>query len=247
MSTTTPPRNGQVPTASGPPVIQQPLKHGQGPPGVPPPVGRGHWYRRGWVIALGALLVGLGIGVAAGSTKTAPRAATVTLPAQTVVQKVPAGPTKTVVHVRTVPGPTKTVAGPTTTVTQTVSASTPAPAASTPSSGSGAQSSSGKLTTSQQNAVAAAQQYLATSAFSMQGLIDQLDSSAGSGFSVNDATVAVDSLNVNWDSEAVQAAKQYLQTSPFSCQGMVQQLSSSAGSQFTQAQAQYGATKVGLC
>jgi NADP-dependent 3-hydroxy acid dehydrogenase YdfG len=29
--------------------------------------------------------------------------------------------------------------------------------------------------------------------------------------------------------------------------GMIQQLSSSAGSEFTQAQAQYGATKVGLC
>lgn len=81
----------------------------------------------------------------------------------------------------------------------------------------------------------------------MQGLIDQLDSSAGSGFSVNDATVAVNSLNVNWDAEAVQDAKQYQQTSAFSCQGMVQQLSSSAGSQFTQAQAQYGAAKVGLC
>lgn len=238
MSTTAPP-NGPVSTANDPPVIQPPLR-GQGPPDVPPPVGPGHWYRRGWVIGLGALVVGVAIGGAAGSTNTAPRAATVTLPAQTVVQKVPAGPTKTVVHVRTLPGPT-------TTVTQTVSASTPAPAASTPSSGSGAQSSSGNLTTSQQNAVAAAKQYLATSAFSMQGLIDQLDSSAGSGFSVNDATVAVDSLNVNWDSEAVQAAKQYRQTSAFSCQGMVQQLSSSAGSQFTQAQAQYGATKVGLC
>jgi post-segregation antitoxin (ccd killing protein) len=103
------------------------------------------------------------------------------------------------------------------------------------------------LTVSQQNAVAAAKQYLQTSAFSKQGLIDQLDSSAGDGYSVNDATMAVDSLTVNWDSEAAQAAKQYLQISAFSCQGMIQQLSSSAGDQYTQAQAQYGATKVGLC
>ncbi len=112
------------------------------------------------------------------------------------------------------------------------------PTTSTPGSSS---------TVSEQNAVADAKQYLETSAFSKQGLIDQLDSSAGSGFSVSDATTAVDSLNVNWDSEAVQSAKQYLQTSAFSCQGMIQQLSSSAGSQFTQSQAQYGATKVGLC
>jgi hypothetical protein len=61
------------------------------------------------------------------------------------------------------------------------------------------------------------------------------------------SVLLVASLNVNWDSEAVQAAKEYRQTSAFSCQGMIEQLSSSAGSQFTQAQAQYAATKVGLC
>lgn len=57
----------------------------------------------------------------------APRAATVTAPAQTVVQTVP-GPRKTttVVRVRNVPGPTRTV-------TQTVQASTP----TTPSGGGG--------------------------------------------------------------------------------------------------------------
>ena len=85
------------------------------------------------------------------------------------------------------------------------------------------------------------------SAFSKQGLIDQLSSSAGDGYSVQDATVAVDSLTVSWDAEAVQDAKQYLQTQPFSCQGMIEQLSSSAGENFTAAQAQYGATKAGLC
>jgi hypothetical protein len=70
---------------------------------------------------------------------------------------------------------------------------------------------------------------------------------SGSGYSVNDATVAVASLSVNWNSEAAQSAKQYLQTQPFSCQAMIDQLSSSAGSQFTQAQAQYGATQAGIC
>ena len=95
--------------------------------------------------------------------------------------------------------------------------------------------------------MAEAKQYLSTSAFSQQGLIDQLDSSAGSGYSVNDATVAVDSLTVNWNAEAVQAAKDYLQTSPFSCTDLIQQLDSSAGDQYTVAQATYGATQAGAC
>jgi hypothetical protein len=53
--------------------------------------------------------------------------------------------------------------------------------------------------------VAAAKQYLGLQGFSQQALIDQLDSSAGGGYSVNDATVAVDSLTVDWNAEAVQA------------------------------------------
>lgn len=129
ITTATLPGGGEPPPVE-PPHVLQPPSYGQWPPeNVPPPDRRGRWYRRGWVIAVGALLVGVGIGSAAGSSKTAPRAATVTAPAQTVVQTVP-GPTKTgtVVHVRKVPGPT-------TTVTQTVQASTPTPA--TPSGGGG--------------------------------------------------------------------------------------------------------------
>jgi hypothetical protein len=103
------------------------------------------------------------------------------------------------------------------------------------------------LTQQQRSAVEAAKQYLATEPFSQQGLIDQLDSSAGSGYAVNDATVAVDSLTVNWNAEAVQAAKDYLQTQPFSCTDLIQQLDSSAGDQFTAAQATYGATQAGDC
>jgi hypothetical protein len=95
--------------------------------------------------------------------------------------------------------------------------------------------------------VAAAKDYLNTEAFSRQGLIDQLDSSAGSGYAVSDATVAVDSLTVNWNAEAVKAAKQYLATQPFSCTDLIQQLDSPDGSEFTVAQATYGATQAGDC
>jgi hypothetical protein len=103
------------------------------------------------------------------------------------------------------------------------------------------------LTQQQKSAVASAKQYLGTEAFSQQGLIDQLDSPDGSGYSVNDATIAVDSLTVNWNAEAVQAAKEYLKTQPFSCSDLIQQLDSPDGSQFTVAQATYGATQAGDC
>jgi hypothetical protein len=103
------------------------------------------------------------------------------------------------------------------------------------------------LTQQQKSAVASAKEYLSSEAFSQQGLIDQLDSPDGSGYSVNDATVAVDSLTVNWNTEAVQAAKEYLQSQPFSCSDLIQQLDSPDGGEFTVAQATYGATQAGDC
>jgi hypothetical protein len=103
------------------------------------------------------------------------------------------------------------------------------------------------LTGPQKNAVRAAQSYLNISAFSRDGLIEQLSSQAGNGFNVNDATKAVDSLNVDWNQEAVKSAKQYLQMMGFSCKGLVQQLSSRAGSKFTEKQATFGAQRAGAC
>jgi hypothetical protein len=83
--------------------------------------------------------------------------------------------------------------------------------------------------------------------FSKQGLIDQLDSSAGDGYSQQDATAGVDSLTVNWNAQAARSAKEYLQMTPFSCQDLIQQLDSSGGDQYTPAQAQYGAQQTGAC
>ena len=103
------------------------------------------------------------------------------------------------------------------------------------------------LTAQQQRAAQAGQQYLRLHGFSRQGLIDQLSSSAGDGYSVQDATVAVDSLKVDWNAEAVQEAKSYLKLEPFSCNGLIDQLDSSAGDQFTVDQATYGATQAGAC
>jgi uncharacterized protein YecT (DUF1311 family) len=103
------------------------------------------------------------------------------------------------------------------------------------------------LSPQQLNAVRAAQSYLNVSAFSRNGLIEQLSSPAGSGFNRNDATIAVDSMNVDWNREAVKSAKQYLQLMGFSCKGLIQQLSAQAGGKFTEQQATFGARQAGAC
>lgn len=103
------------------------------------------------------------------------------------------------------------------------------------------------LTVVQHNAVRSATNYLRMSGFSRAGLIRQLSSDAGDGYSVADATIAVDNLGVDWNENAVRSAKQYLKMSGFSCRGLIQQLSSSAGEQYTIKQATYGAHQAGAC
>lgn len=106
--------------------------------------------------------------------------------------------------------------------------------------------SKSKITLAMENALGAAQEYLDYSAFSRQGLIDQLSSEYGSGFAVADATWAVSQLKVDWKQQAVRAAKDYLDYSSFSRQGLIQQLSSPYGAQFTLEEATYAVNKIGL-
>jgi Host cell surface-exposed lipoprotein len=103
------------------------------------------------------------------------------------------------------------------------------------------------LTNQQQNAAKSARSYLSFAGFSRQGLIDQLSSAYGDKYAVQDATIAVDSLNVDWNAEAVQSAKSYLKVTAFSCQGLIDQLDSSYGDKYTVAQATYGAQQAGAC
>lgn len=103
------------------------------------------------------------------------------------------------------------------------------------------------LTGPQKNAVRSAKQYLDFAGFSRSGLIQQLSSDAGDGYKVADATVAVDSLNVDWNKQAERSAKQYLDMMGFSCKGLIQQLSSSAGDRYTKEQATHGARAAGAC
>lgn len=103
------------------------------------------------------------------------------------------------------------------------------------------------LTGPQNNAARSAAQYIDMTGFSRDGLIDQLSSDAGNGYSVPDATAAVDSLNIDWNEQAVRSAKQYLEMTGFSCKGLIDQLSSDAGSKYTKSQATHGAQQAGAC
>ena len=104
-----------------------------------------------------------------------------------------------------------------------------------------------ELTAAQRNAARSAQAYLKVSGFSRRGLIDQLSSEHGDKFSVEDATAAVDSLNVDWNAQAARSAAAYLKISGFSCRGLIDQLSSDHGDKYTVEQATYGAKQAGAC
>lgn len=103
------------------------------------------------------------------------------------------------------------------------------------------------LTGHQKHAVRSAQQYLSIQGFSRNGLIEQLSSGYGDGYSVSDATAAVNSMNTDWNEQAVKSAKQYLSIQGFSCSGLINQLSSDYGDKYTRSQATYGATQAGAC
>ncbi len=104
-----------------------------------------------------------------------------------------------------------------------------------------------EFTVAQKNAIRSAESYLRFKGFSRDGLIQQLSSSAGDGYDIDDATVAVDSLDVDWNEQAAKSAQSYLDFKGFSCDGLIQQLSSSAGDKFTKEQATYGAKQAGVC
>lgn len=102
------------------------------------------------------------------------------------------------------------------------------------------------MTSSQQQAVDAGQSYLSIgTGFSEKGLLKQLTSKYGNGFSQADASFAVKYLSPDWNAQAVLAAKSYLNLhTGFSKSSLQQQLTSPYGNQFTQAQASYAVNKV---
>lgn len=95
-------------------------------------------------------------------------------------------------------------------------------------------------TTSQQNALRSAENYISFSGFSRQGLIQQLEFEQ---YSTEDATWAVDNLEVDWNQEAAEKAQEYLNTQGFSRQGLIDQLIFEG---FTPEEAEFGVTEAGL-
>lgn len=99
-----------------------------------------------------------------------------------------------------------------------------------------------KETKAQANARQSAEDYLNLSAFSRDGLIDQLVQ--GADFNKADATYGVDAQHANWNEQAAKDAQSYLDMTSFSHKGLVDQLVQGAG--FTKSQAEYGVSKAGL-
>ena len=95
-------------------------------------------------------------------------------------------------------------------------------------------------TLSQQNALRSAQNYLDFTAFSRTGLIGQLEFEE---YSTEDATWAVDRVEVDWNEQAAKSAANYLDFTSFSRSGLVDQLIFEG---FTPEQAEYGVSQTGL-
>lgn len=113
--------------------------------------------------------------------------------------------------------------------TQTQAQSEPEPEPETPSE-----------TVSQKNAVRSAKAYLDYSAFSYNGLIEQLEYEQ---FSHADAVYGADNSGADWLEQAAKSAEAYMEYSSFSRGGLIEQLKYEG---FTQAQAEHGANAVGL-
>lgn len=103
------------------------------------------------------------------------------------------------------------------------------------------------MTNQQKNAVRSAKNYISFAGFSRDGLINQLSSDAGDGYDIDDATIAVDSMDIDFNEQAGKSAKNYVSIQGFSCDGLINQLSSSAGDKYTKEQAEYGAKLAGAC
>ena len=95
-------------------------------------------------------------------------------------------------------------------------------------------------TTSQQNALRTAGDYLDYQAFSRTGLSKQLEFEK---YSAPDATWAVDRVTVDWNEQAAKSAKSYLEYQSFSRAGLKDQLIFEG---FSPAQAEYGVSQTGL-
>ncbi|MDI9476666.1 MAG: Ltp family lipoprotein [Natronincolaceae bacterium] len=97
-----------------------------------------------------------------------------------------------------------------------------------------------KETLSQKNAVGKAKDYLSVMAYSKSGLIKQLEFE---GFDNEDATYAVNKINVNWKEQAVKKGRDYLDIMNYSRSGLIKQLEFEG---FTNEEATYAVDEIGF-
>lgn len=195
-----------------------------GPPS-PPQKKTHHWYRpRNVILILTTFILTIVIIAIAAASSSSPK--TTNHVQAGSVQPAATQPAYTPTGVVSAPAdPDPTTAAPTT------------PAPTTPA-----------LTASQQQAIESAQSYLDNlGGFSEEGLLKQLTSSYGEGFSQADAQFAINYLHPDWYQQAVESAKSYISDGMgFSKAGLYQQLTSSYGEGFTAGQANYALTQVGM-
>lgn len=96
-----------------------------------------------------------------------------------------------------------------------------------------------EMTMGEKNALASAEDYLAFTAFSHSGLIEQLEYE---GYSTEEATFAADNCGADWNEQAALSAENYLDTMSFSRDGLIEQLEYEG---FTHEQAVYGVEQAG--
>lgn len=96
------------------------------------------------------------------------------------------------------------------------------------------------ITVSQSNALKSAKSYLEYSAFSYNGLVEQLEYEK---YSHEDAVYAADHCGADWNEQAAKSAESYLAYSSFSRDGLIEQLEYEG---FTHEQAVYGVEQNGL-
>lgn len=96
-----------------------------------------------------------------------------------------------------------------------------------------------QFTIGQKNAIRSAESYIDLMPFSRTGLIEQLEFE---GYSLEDATFAVDHVSPDWNEQAAKAAASYLELMAFSRQELIDQLVFEG---FTPEQAEFGVTAAG--
>ncbi len=90
-------------------------------------------------------------------------------------------------------------------------------------------------TTSQKNAVRAAENYISVMPFSFKGLVEQLEYE---GYSHSDAAYGANRCGADWKEQAAKSAESYLSLMPFSRKELIEQLEYEG---YTHEQAVYGA------